>query len=103
MTDLLTSASQQFWIRVLQAPSDGCSGVVCFAPLSPDGPVFFGFGEYLASLALMVLAWTIADARYRFRIGTAPLPMDRLTFGVVGAVGVLTLEGVAARVSDCRG
>ena len=52
-------------------------------------PVFFGFGEYLVSLALMALAWTTADFRYRFRIRTAPLPMDRLTFWVVGAVGVL--------------
>jgi hypothetical protein len=60
-------------------------------PLGADDPVFFGFGQYLASLALMVLAWTIADARYRFRIMTAPLPMDRISFGVVGAVGVLTL------------
>lgn len=62
-----------------------------FVPLSADDSVFFGFGQYLASLALMVLAWTIADARYRFRIMIAPLPMDRITFGVVGAVGVLTL------------
>jgi hypothetical protein len=62
-----------------------------FAPLDPNVPVFFGFGEYLTGLALMVLAWTIADVRYRFRISTALLPMHRLTFAVVGVVGVLTL------------
>lgn len=75
----------------MQATSEGCLGWLCFAPLSPDTPSLFSFGEYLASLALMVLAWTIADARYRFRVTTAPLRMDRLTFAVVGAVGVLTL------------
>lgn len=39
----------------------------------------------------MVLAWTIGDARYHFRIRTAPLPLQRITFAVVGMVGVLTL------------
>lgn len=65
--------------------------MISFAPLDPVAPVFFGFGEYLASLALMVLAWTIGDNRYRFRISSAPLPMSKLTFGAVAVVGVLTL------------
>ncbi len=39
----------------------------------------------------MVLAWTIADIRYRFRIRTAPLPLQEITFAVVAAVGILTL------------
>src|SRR2546422_2498213 len=71
------------WARVV--------GMISFAPLDPNAPVFFGFGEYLASLALMVLAWTIGDNRYRFRISSAPLPMSKLTFGAVAVVGVLTL------------
>lgn len=62
-----------------------------FAPLDPSSSVIFGFGEYLTGLALMVLAWTTADARYRFRISTAPVPMVRLTFWVVAAVGALIL------------
>ena len=65
--------------------------MISFAPLDPNVPVFFGFGEYLSSLALMVLAWTIADDRYRFRISSAPLPMSKLTFGAVAVVGALTL------------
>ena len=64
---------------------------VCFVPLDVNTPKFFGFSEFLAGLALMVLAWTIADDRYRFRIRVAPLPLRGLTFGVVTAVGVLTL------------
>lgn len=62
-----------------------------FFQLSADGTKFFGFSEFLAGLALMVLAWTIADVRYRFRVQTAPVPLHGLTFGVVAAVGVLTL------------
>lgn len=68
-----------------------CFVGVCFVRLDSTGPVFFGFEEYLGGLALMVLAWTIADIRYRFRVRTAPLPLRGLSFGVVASVGVLTL------------
>ncbi len=37
------------------------------------------------------MAWTIADVRYRFRLRTAPLPLQGLTFTIVGAVGCLAL------------
>lgn len=39
-----------------------------FVPLDPDSPRFFGFGEFLAGLARMVVAWTIARVRHRFRL-----------------------------------
>lgn len=39
----------------------------------------------------MVLAWTMADTRYRFRIKTAPLPLEMMTFWIVTVVGFLTL------------
>lgn len=68
-----------------------CFAVVCFIPLDPSGSKFFGFSEFLAGLALMVLAWTIGDVRYHFRVQTAPIPLQRLTFSVVAIVGVLTL------------
>ncbi|MGH8594319.1 MAG: hypothetical protein ACREV3_10810 [Gammaproteobacteria bacterium] len=71
--------------------SDYCYEFVCFVPLDANAPKFFGFSEFLAGLALMVLAWTIADVRYRFRVRTAPLPLQGITFAVVAAVGVLTL------------
>jgi hypothetical protein len=64
---------------------------MCFFHLSANAPKFFGFSEFLAGLALMVLAWTIADVRYRFRVRTAPLPLQWITFIMVGTVGVLTL------------
>ena len=71
--------------------AEHCYGFVCFTPLYTSGLKFFGFSEFLTGLALMVLAWTIADIRYRFRIKTAPLPLQGLTFAMVTAVGVLTL------------
>lgn len=64
---------------------------VWFVPLESSAPKFFGFSEFLAGLALMVLAWTIADTRYRFRIWSAPIPLYGSTFVVVTAVGALTL------------
>lgn len=71
--------------------SDYYLGFVRFVPLDANTPKFFGFSEFLAGLALMVLAWTIADVRYRFRVRTTPLPLQGMTFAVVGAVGMLTL------------
>jgi hypothetical protein len=71
--------------------SDYCFGFVCLIPLDANAPKFFGFSEFLAGLALMVLVWTTADARYDFRVRTAPLPLKGITFVVVGALGVLTL------------
>lgn len=68
-----------------------CFMGVCFIPLDGSGQKFFGFSEFLAGLALMVLAWTIADVRYRFRVRTAPIPLLGITFTVVATVGVLTL------------
>ena len=71
--------------------SESCFVAVCFIPLDPNGTKIFGFSEFLAGLALMVLAWTIGDVRYRFRVRTAPIPLQGVTFSVVATVGVLTL------------
>ncbi|MDE1892479.1 MAG: hypothetical protein KGI13_08310 [Betaproteobacteria bacterium] len=71
--------------------AEWCFGFVCLAPLNTNTPKFFGFSEFLTSLDLMVLAWTTADIRYRFRIQSAPIPLISITFFVVAAVGVLTL------------
>lgn len=82
----------------MTAPSGGvditgevCLGPVCLVPLDADSPTLFGFPEFLAGLALMVLAWTIGDVRYRFRVRTAPLPLQVVTYAVVAAVGTFTL------------
>lgn len=66
-------------------------GSLHFFPLDVNNPNIFGFSEFLAALALMVLAWNLTDVRYRFRIRIAPLPLRQVTFYVIVAVGVLTL------------
>ena len=71
--------------------TDHCYGVICFIALDANAPKFFGFSEFLASLALMVLAWTTADSRYKFRINTAPIPLRKITFWVVAFTGITTL------------
>lgn len=71
--------------------AEQCIFGVYFVPLNGNGPKFFGFSEFLAGLALMVLAWTIADVRYRFRVRSAPIPLEGITFAVVATVGVLAL------------
>jgi hypothetical protein len=71
--------------------SDRCFAGICFVALDPTAPKFFGFSEFLAALALMVLVWTTTDIRYRFRIATAPVPLYRMTYWVVVGVGSLTL------------
>lgn len=63
----------------------------CFVQLNRNGLKFFGFSEFLAGLALMMLVWTIADVRYRFRVRTAPISLQGITFSVVATIGVLTL------------
>lgn len=68
-----------------------CLLEMCFIPLNANGPKFFGFSEFLAGFALMVLAWTIADVRYNFRVKTAPIPLQGLTFGIVAGIGALTM------------
>lgn len=68
-----------------------CYGTICFFPLDASAQKFFGFSEFLASLALMVIAWTTADVRYQFRITTAPIPLQGVTFTVIAGIGMLTL------------
>lgn len=67
------------------------NGLINFISLDASAPKIFGFSEFIAGLALMVLAWTIADIRYKFRVRTAPLPLQGLTFTIVAIIGILTL------------
>ena len=70
--------------------AQSCIAGVCFIQLDANAPKFFGFSEFLAGLALMVLAWTIADVRYRFRVRTAPIPLQGISFSVVASGDPLT-------------
>lgn len=68
-----------------------CFAEICFIALESSGSKIFGFAEFLAGLAMMVLVWTIVDVRYRFRVKTAPIPLEKVTFYIVSFVGVLAL------------
>lgn len=68
-----------------------CLWGICFVPLDGNGQKFFGFSEFLAGLALMVLAWTTSDIRYKFRVRTATVPLLEVTFAMVAVIGLLAL------------
>lgn len=64
---------------------------ITFIPLTTESTSIFSFSEFLASLALMVLAWSLADLRYRFRVAIAPFALRETTFFIIAALGLLTL------------
>ncbi|MGN8144584.1 hypothetical protein ACTJK3_27220 [Pseudomonas sp. 22105] len=70
---------------------EACKWGADFFPLVKDAPKFFGFSDFLAASALLVLAWTISGARYQFRLETAPFSIFKLSYYSVGFVGLLTL------------
>lgn len=72
-------------------PAEYCFGPLCFVPLTEPSPGIFGLQQFVPGLALMALAWTTADARYRFRVASAALPVRTITFVVLASVGPLTL------------
>jgi hypothetical protein len=70
-------------------PLEKCfAAVLCFVPPSTD-PYWklFGFSEFLTALALLVVVYTTADVRYRFRIAIAPGNLHQITFILAGVIG----------------
>lgn len=68
-----------------------CIGEICFFALNPNGTKIFGFSEYISALALIVLAWTTVDYRYRLHVQTSAINVRLLAFYGVGCIGLLTL------------
>lgn len=69
-----------------------CTWGICLAPLNSVGYVkIFGFAEFLTALALLVVLFTIADVRFKFRTAIVPGDLYRTTFIVMIGVGLLTL------------
>lgn len=65
---------------------------VCLNPASAGaGNAVFGFPEFLTAFALLLLVYNLSDARYRFRVQTAPIPLFPITFAVTTTVGIGTL------------
>lgn len=64
----------------------------CFVPLGGYSNVkIFGYAEFLASLAILAVIFTLVDIRYKFRVAVAPLPIMHIAFIVIAFVGFGTL------------
>ena len=75
----------------MKAADEICYWIICLVPQGKEIPRLFGFAEFIASLALMVIVFTLTDARYRFRIAIAPSSLYRLTYGLIAFIGIATL------------
>lgn len=65
---------------------------ICFAPAGPDSQLqIFGFSEFIASLALMVLVYNYSDTVYKFRTSIAPLKFRETAFGAILSIGIASL------------
>lgn len=68
-------------------------------PPSPASEKIFGFAEFIAALALLVIVFTTSDVRHRFRVSVAPLPLLRYTFIGAALIGSTSLATDVWRVS----
>lgn len=70
---------------------------ICFenAYKSESTVSFFGFSEFLAVTAIFVVAYSIADERYKLRIENSRLQFKRLFLFVVGASGLFLISAEA--------
>lgn len=64
---------------------------LCLVKASNDVPSIFGFGEFIAALALLLVLYTITDIRYRFRINIAPINIIKFTYVSILIIGVMLL------------
>lgn len=64
----------------------------CFTAVRDASYVkIFGYAEFLASLAILVIIFTITDIRYKFRVAIASLPITFIAFVAILFVGFGTL------------
>lgn len=69
-----------------------CYWLLCFVPLElPGNPKIFGFAEFIQALALLVVLYTIADTRYKFRLAITPGALYPTTFGLIAVITIQTL------------
>jgi hypothetical protein len=69
----------------------GCAathfGLCLTRPPADAGVAIFGFAEFIAALALLVLVFNSTDFLYRFRIAVAPFPLILFTFLATAFIG----------------
>jgi hypothetical protein len=64
---------------------------ICLVKAGSSTPSIFGFSEFVAALALLVIVYTITDVRYKFRVATAPVNLPLITFPIIALIGLGTL------------
>lgn len=65
--------------------------LICLVTPSHVHAGIFGFAEFVQALALLVVVYTVAGTRYRFRIQIAPLSLFPVTFAVLVIIGIGSL------------
>lgn len=59
---------------------------ICFVPVTTTASLF-GFKDFIAALALLIIIYTISDIRYRFRLSVAPTPLFGISYALIGLIG----------------
>lgn len=63
---------------------------ICLVPVKGTASIF-GFRDFIAALALLVIIYTISDIRYRFRVAVAPIPLFKISYALISVIGFGTL------------
>ncbi len=63
---------------------------ICFVPVTTSANLF-GFKNFIAALALLIIIYTISDIRYHFRVSISPTPLLKMTYALIGLIGFATL------------
>jgi hypothetical protein len=63
---------------------------ICFVATKGTASLF-GFKDFIAALALLIIVYTVSDVRYRFRVAVAPIPLFKITYALIAVIGFGTL------------
>lgn len=63
---------------------------ICFVPVTTSASLF-GFKDFIAALALLIIIYTISDIPYRFRVSISPTPLFKMSYALIGLIGFATL------------
>ena len=63
---------------------------ICFVPIQGTASLF-GFKDFIAALALLIIVYTVSDIRYRFRVAVAPISLFKITYVLIAFIGFGTL------------
>jgi hypothetical protein len=63
---------------------------ICFVQTTGSASLF-GFKDFIAALALLIIIYTVSDIRYRFRVAVAPISLFKITYVLISLIGFGTL------------